>query len=353
MAEIIKSRRFWDIFFEDLLEIQPNIFANKNLKISISDSYVQIEHNGKNLKFDEQSLPGYIGCVYPRIKKLRKLGPLKVAIAGGSGQIGQFLSKCFGSLGWKVAIISRSRRKGVYSDYSEVLETNLGDYHMVINLCGISILKLAFMPWKINEILNSRVNPTRFLASRTPHSAILLNASAIGFYKGEGEVDEKSNHLNSSRIPSIVKAWEEASKIHQNSVQLRFGNVISKNNEIFKLIRLANILPFKIFVKSKSYVNWLGLEKILEIIELVLSQNIRGPINVVSGNCDWVSFQKALQPSSKPTIWLKDSLLKFLNPVFAELIFTNFKVKSIYYSPDQNIKDYLDLLNYEVWLSKL
>ncbi len=344
MLELLNKKCFWELIFGELKEVNPKVFAKKDLSVKISKSSIQITSNKHNHKFDTNSLPVYVQILHDKLHQLNSLGYHRVAIAGGSGLIGRFLTKAFKTIGWETVVISRSRDKGVFSDYSSTLEVNLNDFDIVFNLCGTSVLKLALKPWKLKEIRDSRIKPTKFLASVTPSHVLLINASAIGKYNAEGEVYENTQNSTENEITRLVSEWEAASLAHPNSVQLRFANVISRDSPLILYSKIFNFLPLKIFVSSKAIFNWLAVEDILDGIFEILNRGIRGPINMYSGSVDWISFQRTLLPALGIKLFIPEKVIKFINPILSDLIFTRFTVRSMYYVKNTNLSKYLEII---------
>ena len=122
---------------------------------------------------------------------------MKIVIAGGTGFIGQALTKYFLCKKYEVVIIGRSHEKikSIFSDEVTALNwdnlditfgKDCANADAIINLTGVNIGGFFWTKGRREIILSSRINATKKLAqfcgSYGANSPALFNASAIGVY---------------------------------------------------------------------------------------------------------------------------------------------------------------------------
>ncbi len=170
----------------------------------------------------------------------------------------------------------------------------LEGFDAVIHLSGASIAGHRWTPEYKEEIANSRIDSTKFLAASLTKLKIppkvFFCASAVGYYgphPGTITLDERQAP-GDSFLAHVCRKWEEASQIAGQSgvrvVNLRFGIVLSGNGGALKMM-----LPvFKLGLGGKlgsgeQIMSWISLEEIPLIIRHILEhEEIKGPVNCVS-----------------------------------------------------------------------
>ncbi len=165
----------------------------------------------------------------------------------------------------------------------------------VFNLMGDPIAKGRWNPEKIRRIRESRVTGTRNLvagiAAARKKPAVLVSASAIGFYGNRGdEVLDESSTPGTDTMAGICADWEaEAMKANAHGVRVvcvRNGLVLRKEGGA-----LAQMLPpFRMGVggrlgSGRQWMSWIHLEDLVGIYLLGAKQDaLAGPVNGTSPN---------------------------------------------------------------------
>ncbi len=164
----------------------------------------------------------------------------KLVIAGGSGFIGQALTRAARARGMNVTILSRSSKpesggiKTIAWDARTVGEwkNSLEGAHAVINLAGRSVAT-KWTPMAKQEIESSRVESTRAIGMAldqvTDKPKVWVNASAIGFYgySDEARKDETSAPEQPEEfLTEVCRKWEDAARSTcPAGVDLRFVRI--------------------------------------------------------------------------------------------------------------------------------
>jgi uncharacterized protein len=229
---------------------------------------------------------------------------LKIAIAGGSGFVGQALSDFFIKSGNEVYILTRSPKSASQSNltYIEWLNENsqpvplLEGIDIFINLAGESINSGRWNEKRKQRILQSRLKATNdllyIIENLKAKPKVLINASAIGFYgtSVNETFTEESHSVGTDFLADTVKQWEglakKAEKFGVRTVLARFGIILAKNEGA--LPKMA--LPHRLFAggklgKGNQWVSWIHIEDVIQAISFIIQHDpITGPVNFISPN---------------------------------------------------------------------
>jgi len=163
----------------------------------------------------------------------------------------------------------------------------------VFHLAGEPVAEGRWTAEKKRRIESSRVLGTRHLvrtlAQLSPRPAVLVCASAIGYYGARGdEVLEESAAPGSGFLAQVCRAWEaEALQAEQLGVRVvlaRLGLVLAPRGGA--LARM--LLPFRLGIGGKlgSGQQWMSWIQLADVLGLLLHgatrPEVRGPLNVVS-----------------------------------------------------------------------
>jgi uncharacterized protein (TIGR01777 family) len=223
---------------------------------------------------------------------------MKIAIAGASGLIGGALCPALEAAGHSVLRLVRRENAGAgeiaWDPAAGLIDTpQLEGVDAVINLAGENVGAGRWTEARREAILRSRVDATRTLVAaltrlkRKP--AVLLNASAVGYYgdRGEARLDE-SAALGTGFLPGVCLAWEThargAERLGIRTVLMRFGVVLARHGGA-----LAKMLPlFRLGLGGKlgsgaQWMSWVALGDVVGAVEHALrTPSVAGPVNVVA-----------------------------------------------------------------------
>ncbi|MBI5629391.1 MAG: TIGR01777 family protein [Elusimicrobia bacterium] len=224
---------------------------------------------------------------------------MRVVVAGGTGFIGTVLCRKLQSLGHEPIALSRSARP---SCPWPVLSWNPADpsacqaaldgAQAVINLCGESIAEGRWTAQRKRVLAESRLVPTRTLvqalAQARTRPAVLINASAVGYYGdcGDQELSEDSPP-GGGFLAELCRLWEEealqAKILGVRAVTLRLGVVLGPGGGA-----LAKMLPiFKLGLggplgSGRQWMSWISLDDAAGLAAHLLDTEVSGPVNAVS-----------------------------------------------------------------------
>jgi uncharacterized protein (TIGR01777 family) len=220
----------------------------------------------------------------------------RVLVTGSSGFIGRALCDALQQRGYTVIKLVRTKPKAVINHCYWNLEDG------VINCPGLEGLAAVFHlageniagRWtkaKKQRISDSRLLGTsllcRTLASISRPPAVLIGASATGFYGNRGD-ELLSEQAGPGRgfLSELCRKWEAATlpaaQAGMRVVNTRIGVVLSEQGGALK-----QMLPaFKLGIggmlgTGKQYLPWIGLGDLVQaMIHCAFNTELRGPVNL-------------------------------------------------------------------------
>mgnify|MGYP000495306763 CR=1 FL=1 len=238
---------------------------------------------------------------------------MKIVIAGGSGFVGQHVSRLLIHSGHEVMLLSRQSSENISlnniharhiqwdgcSQGAWTRECEGAD--VVINLSGAPIADKRWTAKRKRELIDSRVVSTRALGEAIrrwetkPHT--FLTASGIGYYGAQGatKVDETFPPGDGFLADLCVK-WENAAQQIETAdlrvLQVRFGMVLGLDGGALPKM----IFPFQWFLggpilPGTQFVSWIHQQDLAQLILFLISHpsivshpSIQGPVNAVAPN---------------------------------------------------------------------
>jgi uncharacterized protein (TIGR01777 family) len=230
---------------------------------------------------------------------------MNVFITGGTGFVGRRLAARLTEAGHDVLILSRSgpARPGgpARTSFLQGDPTRPGPWQeavrgcdAAVNLAGTSI----YSPWTRSNkrrILESRVAATRNLVEACdpagPRPAVLVSASAVGYYgfRGDEDVDE-SALPGQDFLAGVTTAWEaEAIRAEAKGVRVvrgRFGLVLGGGGGM-----LGPLLPlYKAglggpLASGRQWMSWIHADDLAAALAFVLERpDLFGAVNMCAPN---------------------------------------------------------------------
>lgn len=226
---------------------------------------------------------------------------MNIVIAGGTGLIGQNLTKSLISCGYRVKILSRSGGKSneelvtyhKWDPYQDDIDEEVfKDIDVLINLSGAGIADKRWTSTRKKELIDSRVIPAQFLLNKIKEKEIVLkqyiSASGINCYGWEDreKIRTEDDAYGDDFLSSVVKKWE--------STALEFKEVCPVT-----LIRTSVVLsksggalePLKKVVKRRmgsalgsgnQYMPWIHIDDLTRFFLFCIEKKVDGVYNVVA-----------------------------------------------------------------------
>ena len=223
-------------------------------------------------------------------------GPRTVAVTGSSGLVGQALCAFLTTGGHRVIrLVRRPPRDDGEREWQPDRPDPgaLDGVDAVVHLAGASIAG-RFTDHHKREIWDSRVGPThmlaRAIASMSDPPAVLVSASAIGFYGADrgDELLTEDGSRGTGYLADLVVEWEAATQAAQDAgvrvVHVRTGIVQSTQGGSLKLLRplFAAALGGPVS-GGEQWVSWIGIDDLLDVYgRSLVDDELTGPVNAVA-----------------------------------------------------------------------
>ncbi len=208
---------------------------------------------------------------------------MKVVITGGSGFIGRAIAERLRTSGHTVTAVSLRTPPGpeVFSGCDAV-----------VHLAGEPVAQRWTAAAK-ERIMHSRVQGTRTLvaALRQQPPAVLISASAIGYYGSRGdEILTEDSPPGSDFLGQVAVAWEQEARAAEEFgvrvVTPRIGVVLGRGGGALPKM----VLPFRFGVggrlgNGRQWTSWIHLDDLVALVEFSIAATaVRGAVNAVAPN---------------------------------------------------------------------
>jgi uncharacterized protein (TIGR01777 family) len=231
---------------------------------------------------------------------------MRVIITGGSGLIGQELTKYLSKDGHEVIILSRSpeRVKNLPKGARAVkwdARTAVGwgelidDDTAIINLAGAGIGDSRWTDERKKVILESRLNAAKAVIEAVQAAAtkpkVVIQSSAVGYYgnRGDETMTESSAPAADYFLADVCVAWEKAIEPIANDVRLviiRTGVVLTTQGGALPKM----LTPFKLFAggpfgDGQQWFPWIHIsDEVAAIAFLLTNEETHGVYNLSAPN---------------------------------------------------------------------
>lgn len=230
------------------------------------------------------------------------LAPLRIALSGSTGLVGQQLQPMLQMLGHRVDPIVRQQAdgpqeiavwdEGFAADPAGNL-AKLRGVDAVIHLAGKPIAGGRWNEKTKQQIRDSRVDKTHQLCQRLADLGddkpqTLLCASATGIYGDRGDeiLDEQSDP-GQGFLTDVAEAWEQACQPAVEAgirvVHLRFGMILSPRGGALQKTLLPAKLGGGSLGSGRQWWSWIAIDDVLGgIYHALANTNVQGPVNFVA-----------------------------------------------------------------------
>jgi len=216
---------------------------------------------------------------------------LKILITGGTGLVGQEVTKLFELNNYEVSYLSRNpnksnRKSFFWNPENDEIDQNAIEYaDVIIHLAGENISSKRWSAKQKERIINSRTQSTQLLEkvikSAEKKPIAFISASASGYYGGETsdhiftEEDKSGNDF----LAETVERWEgSVNKIEELGVPtaiLRLGLVMShKGGALPKLLPTIKMGLGSAIRNGKQWMPWISIEDLARMFLFVLEKKL-------------------------------------------------------------------------------
>jgi len=217
---------------------------------------------------------------------------LTVLIGGGSGFVGSSLRKSLVNRGHTVKVISRTQRGDITWD--QIRNDGIPPCDAIVNLAGTHVMDKKWTPKRKQEIIDSRVLPTKLLVQKMKEMSnppkVFVSGSAVGLYptsKMATYFETYSGNPAPNFAGEVVHKWEECSQPLEGGnirrVLIRLGVVLGKEGVLAKMKMPLGLAYVGKIGDGEQYFPWIHVDDAANMITWVIeNENIRGPVNVVA-----------------------------------------------------------------------
>ncbi|HZU79072.1 MAG TPA: TIGR01777 family oxidoreductase [Acidimicrobiales bacterium] len=224
---------------------------------------------------------------------------MRVLVSGSSGLIGRALCASLARSGHEVRRLVRTADPtaadavGWDPRSGAVDRAGLEGTEAVVHLAGAGIGDRRWTAGRKIELLSSRVEGTAAVVAAVsamdPPPAVLVSASAIGFYgdRGEEELTEESTP-GSGFLADLCRRWEaaagEAEAAGIRVVLLRSGIVLApRGGALGRQLPLFRAGLGGRLGSGRQWTSWISLDDEVRVVEHALADEaLRGPVNAVA-----------------------------------------------------------------------
>lgn len=226
---------------------------------------------------------------------------MKIAITGGTGFVGEELTRLLLARGDEVFIMTRKPKSNTdkityvkWLSQDAVPETQLEGVDAFVNLAGASINDGRWSEEQKKLIYTSRMDATnellRIIHKLEKKPKVLVNASAVGIYPPSETTTytEASADLGSDFLAQTVRDWEIlATRAEDDGLRVacgRFGIILGKDEGALPLMAL----PYKLFAggtvgSGKQWLSWIHVKDVARALAFALDNDkLSGAFNVTA-----------------------------------------------------------------------
>ena len=232
---------------------------------------------------------------------------MKLLITGGSGTLGQKITKLALSKNYQVNILTRNKKLSsnesgleyfYWNPSLSIIDDNCFlDVDSIINLSGYNV----FCYWSNknkSKILKSRIESTSFILSQIKEKNIKIKSfvSASGIAAYEDSLTDISSEDHGVNIPSsfinqVVNKWESKVRDYEKILPevsfsiLRVGLVLSNSGGLFKITKnLSKLFLLSPLGIGNQWQSWIHIDDVSIIFLRSIENDEKGIFNLVSPN---------------------------------------------------------------------
>jgi uncharacterized protein (TIGR01777 family) len=222
---------------------------------------------------------------------------MRIVIGGSSGFLGTALVRQLRADGHEVVRLVRRDTEApdevTWRPSVEPLDPAvLEGTDVAVNLAGVGVAEHRWNEAYRALIRASRVNSSQALAEAVAGAqappAVLVNASAVGYYgdTGDKEVDE-SSPAGEGYFPEVCQAWEAASAPAEEAgirvVHLRTGLVLAADGGLLRpMLRLFRWGLGGRLGNGRQWMPWISLADWVSAVGFLLGSEVTGPVNLTA-----------------------------------------------------------------------
>jgi uncharacterized protein (TIGR01777 family) len=226
-----------------------------------------------------------------------------VLITGGTGMIGQALSKRLTEKGYRVIILTRNTRNispasGISMAQWDISRNFIDEQAWqeadhIFHLAGANVMAKKWNAAYRKEILESRTLSGRLIAEKILHTPnkirSVISSSAIGWYGQDTQPPHpfrEDENSDPGFLGDTCKQWEESLSSAEGKVnvcRLRTGIVLSRAGGLLKEFELPlrfGIAPIP--GSGKQIMSWIHISDLCDLFIYAMEKGLSGSFNAVA-----------------------------------------------------------------------
>jgi len=265
----------------------------------------------------------------------------KVLITGGTGLIGQHLSRKLFKNGYDVVVLSRHRSKNndaeipVYYwdiDKNEIDQEALNSCDYIIHLAGVNIGEKRWTDQRKLQISKSRIKSAEFILQNIDNKdhnlKAFISASAIGYYGSitSDKVFDETDPCAEDFLGNTCNQWEQSADrfgdLGIRVVKIRTGIVLSKKGGVLSRFSIqAKTGLGSAIGDGKQYLPWIHIEDLCNIyMSAIQNTNMKDAYNAVAPeHITNNEFVRKVSERLKRPFWLPNIPSILIRLIFGEM----------------------------------
>lgn len=217
----------------------------------------------------------------------------RVVISGASGLIGTALASSLRQDGVEVTTLVRRPPEGAdqvqwFPGEHELHPDVLAGADAVVALGGASVGRLPWTPRYRRELIESRLETTRTLATAVrglgADAPSFISASAVGFYgSAPGQILTEDSRAGDTFLARLCVRWEHEARRAGDDARvalLRTAPIIHRRGVLKPLIQLTRFGVAGPVGRGTQIWPWISLEDEVRAIRHVIDAKLQGPVNL-------------------------------------------------------------------------
>ena len=253
----------------------------------------------------------------------------KILITGGTGLVGQKLTKLLTKKGFEVAILTRTpeNENEFEWDISKkyIDEKAFENVSYIIHLAGAGIADKRWTDERKQIIINSRVESANLLFDKVKQLGIplkkFISASATGFYGAitSEKIFTEKDVATTDFLGTVCKKWENAAhqfkKLEIPVAILRTGIVLSEKGGALEKMKTPIISPLG---SGEQYIPWIHINDLCNLY-----------INAIK-ETSFIGIYNAAAPDYQTSKTFSKALAKSVDRFYLPIAVPNFLMKLIF-----------------------
>jgi len=262
-----------------------------------------------------------------------------ILITGGTGLVGQELTKLLTEKNYHVTILTSSKEKAKKENHfywnhknDEIDQEAISSADYIIHLAGANLSESRWTEKRKIEIFESRINTAHLLLDRIKKHNINLKgfiaASAVGIY-GTVTTDKifsENDPPASDYIGKLCQDWENSTKgladLNIPLITLRIGVVLTNKGGAFtKLLKPVQMGIGSGIGSGKQYLPWIHVQDVCNMfLHALKTKGFEGTYNVVAPeHVTNYNLSKAIATKANKPFWMPNVPSFILKLIFGEM----------------------------------